>query len=314
MITAAANDELADATKEPKNTENKLIRLTLSKKNFEISSGRTADISVTIENLTSSKEHVSFSIKSTFHMQDKELEWAIKTTGLEESKSKNKDYVGKQEINDLVSENLNKAFDRTIEIGGRAKKSIFLEISTPKGSALGDSSSFEIVASFLRDRAIYDSDIISINLVSTIVAVKTSLGQEVPVAQDLGKKIIVNKVDYIYAIMVPTKLKGYIFVETLHPDQMLSFVKSVKGIKGVVKGEMKIDEVLHYLTPKPATEGLMVGGIVELIDGPFKGERAKIIEIDAIKNNIVVELIEAIVPIPLNVRADSVKLIENAKE
>jgi transcriptional antiterminator NusG len=313
MITADDNGQV-NSTKEPKNTENKLIKLTLSKKNFEMSSGRTADITVTVENFTDNKEHVSFSIKSTFHMQDRDLEWTIKTTGLEESKSKNKDYVGKQEINDLISENLNKIFERTIEIGGRAKKNILLQISTPKGSALGDASNFEISASFLRDKTIYDSDIISISLVSTIVAIKTSLGQEVSVAQDLGKKIIINKVDYVYAIMVPSKLKGYIFVETLHPDQMLSFVKSVKGIKGVVKGEMNIDEVLHYLTPKPATEGLMVGGIVELIDGPFKGERAKIIEIDATKNNIVVELIEAIVPIPLNVRADSVKLIENAKE
>jgi transcriptional antiterminator NusG len=313
MITADDNGQV-NSTKEPKNTENKLIKLTLSKKNFEMSSGRTADITVTVENFTDNKEHVSFSIKSTFHMQDRDLEWTIKTTGLEESKSKNKDYVGKQEINDLISENLNKIFERTIEIGGRAKKNILLQISTPKGSALGDASNFEVSASFLRDKTIYDSDIISISLVSTIVAIKTSLGQEVSVAQDLGKKIIINKVDYVYAIMVPSKLKGYIFVETLHPDQMLSFVKSVKGIKGVVKGEMNIDEVLHYLTPKPATEGLMVGGIVELIDGPFKGERAKIIEIDATKNNIVVELIEAIVPIPLNVRADSVKLIENAKE
>ncbi|MEM0160307.1 MAG: transcription elongation factor Spt5 [Thermoplasmata archaeon] len=313
MIIADDNGQV-NSTKEPKNTENKLIKLTLSKKNFEMSSGRTADITATIENLTDNKEHVSFSIKSTFHMQDRDLEWAIKTTGLEESKSKNRDYVGKQEINDLISENLNKIFERTIEIGGRAKKSILLQISTPKGSALGDASNFEITASFLRDKTIYDSDIVSIVLVSTIVAIKTSLGQEVSVAQDLGKKIIINKIDYVYAIMVPSKLKGYIFVETLHPDQILSFVKSVKGIKGVVKGEMNIDEVLHYLTPKPATEGLMVGGIVELIDGPFKGERAKIIEIDATKNNIIVELIEAIVPIPLNVRADSVKLIENAKE
>ncbi len=313
MITADSNGQVK-SEKEPKNAENKLIKLTLSKKNFEMSSGRTADITATVENFTDNKEHVSFSIKSTFHMQNRDLEWTIKTTGLEESKSKNKDYVGKQEINDLISENLNKIFERTIEIGGRAKKNILLQISTPKGSALGDASNFEISASFLRDKTIYDTDIVSIALVSTIVAIKTSLGQEVAVAQDLGKKIIINKVDYVYAIMVPFKLKGYIFVETLHPDQMLSFVKSVKGIKGVVKGEMNIDEVLHYLTPKPATEGLMVGGIVELIDGPFKGERAKIIEIDATKNNIVVELIEAIVPIPLNVRADSVKLIENAKE
>ncbi len=313
MITADSNG-LVKSEKEPKNTENKLIKLTLSKKNFEMSSGRTADITVTVENFTDNKESVSFSIKSTFHMQNRDLEWTIKTTGLEESKSKNKDYVGKQEINDLISENLNKIFERTIEIGGRAKKSILLQISTPKGSALGDAANFEISVSFLRDKTIYDTDMVSIALVSTIVAIKTSLGQEVAVAQDLGKKIVINKVDYVYAIMVPSKLKGYIFVETLHPDQMLSFVKSVKGIKGVVKGEMNIDEVLHYLTPKPATEGLMVGGIVELIDGPFKGERAKIIEIDATKNNIVVELIEAIVPIPLNVRADSVKLIENAKE
>jgi transcriptional antiterminator NusG len=81
----------------------------------------------------------------------------------------------------------------------------------------------------------------------------------------------------------------------------------------LVSGEVPFDEIEHFLVPKPAVAGMEVGDIVELISGPFRGERARIIRIDEAKEEITVELFEATVPIPVTVRGDYVKVIEKTK-
>ena len=49
--------------------------------------------------------------------------------------------------------------------------------------------------------------------------------------------------------------------------------------------------------------------IVEIISGPFAREKAKVTRINLQKEEIVVELLEAAVPIPITVKLDSVKVI-----
>jgi len=54
--------------------------------------------------------------------------------------------------------------------------------------------------------------------------------------------------------------------------------------------------------------------IVEIISGPFKREKAKIVRIDETKEEVVVELLEAAVPIPITVKLDSVKVIRRESD
>ena len=51
------------------------------------------------------------------------------------------------------------------------------------------------------------------------------------------------------------------------------------------------------------------GDIVEIIAGPFKRENAKVMRINKQKEEIVVELLESAVPIPITVKMDAVKVI-----
>ena len=78
----------------------------------------------------------------------------------------------------------------------------------------------------------------------------------------------------------------------------------------MVKGETTFPEIEHFLTPKPIVSGIVEGDIVELIAGPFKGEKGRVQQIDEGKEEITVELFEAMVPIPVTVRGDSVRVIE----
>jgi transcriptional antiterminator NusG len=52
---------------------------------------------------------------------------------------------------------------------------------------------------------------------------------------------------------------------------------------------------------------------VELVAGPFKGEKARVQKIDESKEEITVELFEATVPIPVTVRGDSVRVLEKER-
>ena len=51
-----------------------------------------------------------------------------------------------------------------------------------------------------------------------------------------------------------------------------------------------------------------------MISGPFKREQAKVIRIDKTKEEVVVELLEAAVSIPITVKMDSVKVIRRESD
>ena len=58
----------------------------------------------------------------------------------------------------------------------------------------------------------------------------------------------------------------------------------------------------------------MEGDIVELVAGPFKGEKARVQKIDETKEEITVELFEAMVRIPVTVRGDHVRVLQKEEE
>ena len=70
------------------------------------------------------------------------------------------------------------------------------------------------------------------------------------------------------------------------------------------------DEAKRFLKPEPIISSIQKGSIVELISGPFKGERAKVVRIDESREEVVLELIEAAVPIPVTVKADQIRIIQ----
>ena len=146
---------------------------------------------------------------------------------------------------------------------------------------------------------------------SSIYALKTSAGQERNVARLLARKArTVNGVG-ISAILVPESLKGYILVESSTKIDLRNPEMKVQHLRGVVEGKVGItfEEAKRFLKPEPIISSIQKGSIVELISGPFKGERAKVVRIDESREEVVLELIEAAVPIPVTVKADQIRII-----
>jgi transcriptional antiterminator NusG len=147
---------------------------------------------------------------------------------------------------------------------------------------------------------------------NTIYAVKTSIGHERIVADAIENKAI-RKGAELFAILCPQPMRGYIFIEATNPDALQELLKGVKKVRGIVRGEagnITMEEIEHFLAPKPLVSGIVEGNIVELIAGPFKGEKARVQNIDEAKEEITVELFEAMISIPITVRGDHVRVIE----
>jgi len=144
-----------------------------------------------------------------------------------------------------------------------------------------------------------------------IYAIRTTANKEKNVASTLYGRIERDGYD-ISAIIVPG-IKGYILVEGSRKDIDKAY-RGVAHARGLVAGKTALSEIDHFLVPKPAVTALAVDYIVEVSSGPFKGERAKITRVDKTKNEITIELLEATVPIPITVPAESVRVLEKEPE
>lgn len=277
-----------------------MIDVSINTELFRIPAGRVAEIVLVLSNKGEKKEKVTLKITSDLHMQDPSLEWGLHITGVE-----------KEEVKLLVTKEENRELKYEIAVSSGRRKEIYVNIIVPRAAEIGDSGTFKFEV--LSSEGAWSRDV-KINVESAIVAVKTTIGQEIKVARDIGLKARIHKWDDIFAVLAPYNLKGYVFVETSRPDKVLSLIRGIKDAKGVVRGEMHLEEIKHYLTPTPTIRHISIGDIVELVEGPFKGEHAKVIQIDEAKNEITVELFEAMVPIPITVKAESVRLLEKEGE
>ncbi len=144
-----------------------------------------------------------------------------------------------------------------------------------------------------------------------IFAVKTTVNQEQAVA-DMVEGAIKEKTNSehgLKAILVPDELRGYVLIEAVIPEMVEQIVQSIPHARGLVKGDMGLEEIEHFLTPKPSVTGIIEGSIIEIVSGPFKGERARVKKVDEAHEEITIELFEAMVPIPVTVRGDSVRVL-----
>ncbi|WP_128477726.1 transcription elongation factor Spt5 [Halorussus pelagicus] len=138
-------------------------------------------------------------------------------------------------------------------------------------------------------------------------AVKTTASQERTVAD----MIITREEPEIHAALAPDSLTSYVMVEADDDAVINRVLEEIPHAQSIVPGKSDISEVEHFLSPTPDVEGIAEGDIVELIAGPFKGEKAQVQRIDEGKDQVTVELYEATVPIPVTVRGDQIRVLDS---
>ena len=114
---------------------------------------------------------------------------------------------------------------------------------------------------------------------------------------------------HVYSIFRPHGLRGYVFIEARTRADAEEACSGVPYARGILPGKLDYTEIEHMIEQAKATVDIRKNDIVEVIAGPFKREKAKVVRIDEAKGEVVVELLEAAVPIPITVSLDSVKVI-----
>ena len=117
----------------------------------------------------------------------------------------------------------------------------------------------------------------------------------------------------VYAVLLSEAHKGYAFVEG---DSQMKVETSLAGVKplsarAVGTDAVPIEELSGLLNPRPAIEGLEIGAIVQIVDGPFKGLKAKLTRVEDSSQDITVEVLESSMTLPIRIHADYVKKVSD---
>jgi len=145
-----------------------------------------------------------------------------------------------------------------------------------------------------------------------IYTLRTTVGRENAVVNTLTNKIENIGLD-VKALFYPAELKGYIFIEG-DISAIQKLIQGVPHVRGLIRKEVAIPQIKQFLEIKKTEIKINRGDVIEIIGGPFKGEKGKVTRIDEAKEEITVELLEAAVPIPITVSTDSVRIVEREKK
>ncbi len=113
----------------------------------------------------------------------------------------------------------------------------------------------------------------------------------------------------IYSVLRPHGLRGYIFLEAEDRDSAEEAVFNLPYIKGIIGKTIDYEEIKNMVETTAVAVSIKEGDIVEIIAEPFKKEKAKVLRIDKQKEEVVVSLLGAVVPLPVTIKLDNVKVI-----
>jgi transcriptional antiterminator NusG len=138
---------------------------------------------------------------------------------------------------------------------------------------------------------------------SKFFAIRITGGQERVVANILYTKITTKKLK-IYSILVLENFKGYIIVEAPDANVAYEALSGVRHIRGQIRGELPFKDLEGYLVKKPVVTDLSIDSMVEVVAGPFKSMKAKVIRVDYEKQEATVVLLDSPYQIPVTVDAN----------
>ena len=148
-----------------------------------------------------------------------------------------------------------------------------------------------------------------------IFALRTTANREEQVVDFISSNVKKKGLE-VYSVIHPHGMRGYIFLEAgSKNDAEQAVFKISKYAKGLLPNSIDYEEVEHMIEPAKKLEiNIRKGDIVEIVGGPFKREQAKIRRMDKTKEEVVVELLEVAVPIPITLKMDNVKVIRRSGE
>ncbi|OGS48671.1 MAG: transcription elongation factor Spt5 [Euryarchaeota archaeon RBG_16_68_13] len=280
------------------------MKIELAEEKVSLTAGQAKEYEILVTNTGTEDDTIAlrFDLVYASELPDPP-EWIVKVWGVEEK------------VWDVT---FSKVTEKEFLLIADGQREVTINVTCPKGARYGDRLNMVVNAISKGDPTAFDAKTLSFSGRQAVIAVKSSIGHERTVADAIFARAKAKEMG-IFAILAPANLRGYVFVESMNPDRLEELVRSIRRARGVVKGRddsrgISFADIDLYLAPKPIVSGIMEGDIVELVAGPFKGEKARVMKIDETKEEITVELFEAMVRIPVTVRGDHVRVLQKEEE
>lgn len=146
-----------------------------------------------------------------------------------------------------------------------------------------------------------------------LFVVKVTTNKEARAFELISDRIKSKELD-VYSIARPHGLRGYIFLEAKDRENAEEASYNLPYVKGIIPKKISYSEVKPMLEPITADVNIEKEDIIEIIAEPFKKEKAKVLRVDKAKGEVVVSLLGAIIPIPVTVKIDNVRVIRREDE
>lgn len=143
---------------------------------------------------------------------------------------------------------------------------------------------------------------------SHIYALRTTANREDQV-MDFVVSNVQKKGLEVYSLVRPHGMRSYIFIEASRKSEAEAAAYNVPYARGILQKEVGYKEIEHMLEQVKREVNIQKNDIAEIISGPFKREKCKVTRVDKAKEEVIVELLEAAVPIPITLRFDAIKVI-----
>ena len=143
---------------------------------------------------------------------------------------------------------------------------------------------------------------------SHIFALRTTANREDQVMDFVTSNASKKKLE-VYSVIRPHGMRGYIFLEAAARGDAEQAAFGVPYARGILPNEIQYAEIEHMLEQAKVEYNIKKNDIVEIISGAFKREQAKVTRMDKGKEEVVVELLQAAVPIPITLKMDTVKVV-----
>ncbi len=141
-----------------------------------------------------------------------------------------------------------------------------------------------------------------------IFVIKVTTNKEERVVDMIAERVQKKNLN-VFSVLRPHGLRGYILLEAEDRESAEEASFDLPYVKGIIIKTITYDEIKNMIEPSVTTISIKEGDIVEIIAEPFKKEKAKVIRIDKQKEEVIVSLLGAVVPLPVTVKLDNVKVI-----
>jgi transcriptional antiterminator NusG len=146
-----------------------------------------------------------------------------------------------------------------------------------------------------------------------IFIIKVTTNKEERALDMIAEKVNKKNLN-VYSVSRPAGLRGYIILEAEDRDSAEEAVFNLPYVKGIIPKTISYEEIEAMVQPSVETISLEEGDIVEMIGSTLKGEKAKVLRIDKQKEEVMVSLLGAVVPLPVTVKIDNIKVIRRESE